>query len=63
MLCGVEERRRTMIKHHPPVDRIFEIIEIEKMDQSEMEEFFTRSFGEAGMTVDVQGMRALLNRR
>jgi len=59
MLCGVEERRRTMIKHHPPIDRIFDIIEIEKMDQAEMEEFFTRSFAEADMTVDRQAMKTL----
>lgn len=59
MLCGVEERRRTMIRHHPPVDRIFDIIEIEKMDQEEMEEFFTRSFAEAEMTVAPDAMASL----
>jgi len=47
------------IKHHPPIDRIFDIIEIEKMDQAEMEEFFTRSFAEADMTVDRQAMKTL----
>lgn len=39
MLCGVEERRRDMIQKHQPVDRIFDVIDIEPMGQSEMEDF------------------------
>ncbi len=59
ILCGVEERRRTMIRHHPPVDRIFDIVEIEKMSQPEMEEFFSRSFASADMKVKPEAMRLL----
>ncbi len=43
MLCGVEERRREMIQKHSPIDRIFDVIEIEPMSKVEMEEFFTRA--------------------
>lgn len=59
MLCGVEERRRQMIQHHPPVDRIFEIIEIEKMNQEEMEEFFSRSFESVQTVVKPEAMKTL----
>lgn len=59
MLCGVEDRRRTMIRHHPAVDRLFYVVEIEKMSQEEMEEFFTRSFADAGMTVTRGAMHVL----
>ncbi len=60
MLCGVEERRRAMIQCHPPIDRIFDIVEIEKMDRGEMKEFFERSFREADMAVDAKAMDALI---
>lgn len=41
MLCGVEERRRDMIRNHKPIERIFDIVELKTMSQSEMETFFT----------------------
>lgn len=40
VLCGVEERRREMIRHHRPVERIFDIVEIEPMNESEVRAFF-----------------------
>ncbi len=58
MLCGVEERRRTMIHHHPPVDRIFDVVEIEKMTEGEMTEFFQRSFREADIQITPEAMKA-----
>jgi len=60
MLCGVEERRRTMIQCHPPIDRIFDIVEIEKMDRGEMKEFYEQSFREADIVVDAKAMDALI---
>jgi hypothetical protein len=56
MLCGVEEKRRELIKAHQPIDRIFDIVEIPTMNDSEMEEFFIRAFLEAKMTVDKKAM-------
>jgi hypothetical protein len=60
MLCGVEERRREMIRHHRPVDRIFDVIEIARMTDAEMREFFTRSFASARMTVEPDAMDILV---
>ena len=59
MFCGVEERRRAMIKHHPPVDRLFTIVEIEKMSQDEMEECFTRLCAKANTSITAAGMSVL----
>ncbi len=59
MLCGVEERRREMIRHHQPVERIFDIIEIEPMSFEEMEAFFTKAFTSARMRVAPDAMRAM----
>lgn len=59
MLCGVEERRREMIQKHQPVDRIFDVIEIESMDVKEMESFFRRAFDSVSMSVEPSAMTLL----
>jgi hypothetical protein len=59
MLCGVEERRRDMIRRHQPIDRIFDIIEIEAMDEREMQEFFARAFESVQIRVATEAMSVL----
>ncbi|MBI1884243.1 MAG: ATP-binding protein [Chlamydiae bacterium] len=44
MLCGVEEKRREMIKNHQPIDRIFDVVEINPMAEEETKEFFRKAF-------------------
>jgi len=61
MLCGVEERRRDMIQKHQPVDRIFDVIDIETMNRQEMESFFTRAFQSVQMTVKPEAMAMLIH--
>ncbi len=56
MLCGVEERRSEMISIHPPVGRIFDVIEVEPMGDEEMRDFFTRAFGAVKIAVDPDAM-------
>jgi len=56
MLCGVEERRHRLVEHHEPVGRVFDVIKIDRMTDSEMREFYSNSFGSAGMTVDKAAM-------
>jgi hypothetical protein len=59
MLCGVEARRREMIEKHQPIDRIFDVIDIEPMNAAEMIEFFTRAFDSVGMEVEPAAMNVL----
>ncbi len=59
LLCGVEERRREMIAQHQPVDRIFDVIDIAAMTESEMREFFTKAYASVQMTVDDEAMSLL----
>lgn len=59
MLCGVEERRREMIQHHQPVERIFDIVEINPMNESEMRDFFNKAFQSQNMSVNEEAMRLL----
>jgi hypothetical protein len=56
MLCGVEARRREMILKHQPVDRIFDIIEIQPMSLDEMEKFYTDAFRSVETTIDPKAM-------
>ncbi|NUO80389.1 ATP-binding protein [candidate division KSB1 bacterium] len=59
MLCGVEERRREMIHHHQPVERIFDIVEIEPMSREEMEDFFKKAFDSVHIQVEAEAMNAM----
>lgn len=56
MLCGVDERRKEMIKNHPPVERIFDIVEIQQMGKEEMKEFYTKSFESAEIKIEPKAM-------
>lgn len=56
MLCGVEERRREMIQKHQPIERIFDVIEIDPLNEGEMKEFFQRAFETVQMSVEEDGM-------
>jgi len=59
LLCGVEERRREMIRAHQPVDRIFDVVEISTMTNDEMTQFFDRAFESVQMKVPADAMSVL----
>jgi hypothetical protein len=59
MLCGVEERRKEMIHHHQPVERIFDIVEIRPMNDNEMKEFFNKTFNSVDIQVKEEAMSLL----
>lgn len=59
MICGTEEKRRRMIENHQPVERIFDVIDIEPLSEGETREFFHRAFDLAGTKVTDEGMRVL----
>jgi AAA ATPase domain len=44
MLCGIEERRREMIRNHQPVERIFDVVEVEPMAEEDARQFFETTF-------------------
>src|SRR4030042_2215401 len=59
MLCGVEERRREMIQHHQPIERIFDIVEIKPMNENEMKDFFNKTFTSVDIQVKEEAMSLL----
>ena len=61
MLCGVEGRRREMIQHHQPIERIFDIAEIRPMNEAEMRDFFQHSFQSQDIQVESAAMPVLMH--
>jgi hypothetical protein len=59
MLCGTEERRRQMIRCHQPVERIFEVVDIERLSEQETGDFFTRAFQSVDTVVDTDAMKLM----
>ena len=51
VLVGIPDRRQDLIKHQPSVARIFDIIELPLMNESESREFFRKTFAEESITV------------
>lgn len=60
MLCGVEERRREMIRHLPPVDRIFDVIDIQPMSPEEMREFFEKAMNSVQMRLEEDAVKMMV---
>jgi hypothetical protein len=48
-----------MIRHHPPVDRIFDVVEIEAMSPKEMNEFFTKAFQSVRVAVRPEALATM----
>ena len=52
MVCAVEECRREMIEQHQPIDRVFEIVEVEPMSADEAKQFFETTFQSVNIACD-----------
>ncbi len=52
ILVGISERREEMIKHQPSITRIFDIVELTPMNESESNTFFTSMFNKSSITID-----------
>jgi hypothetical protein len=61
MVCGTEEKRADIIAGHRPVERIFDIIKLEPLDDADMSEFFSRAFSSVGIDVEPSAMALMKN--
>ncbi len=57
--AGLPERRQQMIAAQPSLDRVFELIDIQRFHRSETEEFFVKAFGKVGVTVEAEALDLL----
>ena len=60
MLSGLPERRDQLSVQQPSLMRVFRIVELERLSDEEVEDFFERAFGEAGMSVNADAMRIMV---
>ncbi len=61
MLCGVEEKRRTMIRNFEPIGRIFDIIEIKPLENQEVQSFFNKAFLSINTVLDSEAVELMVH--
>jgi len=59
LLTGVEQRRFDMIKNHPSVGRIFDVVEIKGLSPEESAQVFKKAFDSEKIVVDGEAMNAM----
>ncbi|OHD57173.1 MAG: hypothetical protein A2Y33_09635 [Spirochaetes bacterium GWF1_51_8] len=59
ILCGIEERRKQLIHIHQPIERIFDIIEVNPMESNEVETFYINAFKSVGISIDKKALSML----
>jgi len=60
ILVGLPERRDELIKHQPSVARIFDVVNLPPMSNSESEDFFTNMFGGQNITVTSEALSLMV---
>ena len=59
VLVGIPERRYQLIKAQPSLDRVFDIIEIQKFSENETNEFFSRTFGKVNVSLEKGALQSI----
>jgi len=59
-LVGVEERRSEILANQRSVERIFDVVEVNPLTESEVESFFRRAFESANLTVRDDALEPLV---
>jgi hypothetical protein len=59
MLIGLPEIRDSLSEHQPSLLRIFRVIEIEKLNNKEVSEFFKKTFDRVQMTIDPDALQTM----
>ena len=60
MPIGLPEIRDTLSKHQPSLMRVFRVVEIDKLSDKEVEEFFKKSFERVGIEVEPEAMKIMV---
>lgn len=60
MLIGIPEKRDTLSNLQPSLMRIFRVIEIEKLSDEEVQQFFSQAFATAGMQVETEAIELMV---
>ena len=60
VLVGLPERKEDLLRHQPSVARIFDVVDLPLMNESESEEFFRKLFGKQAITIDVTALSLMV---
>jgi len=60
ILVGLPERRDELIKHQPSVARIFDVVDLPPMSNSESEDFFMNMFNKHNITVTSEALSLIV---
>ena len=60
VLIGIPERREDMLKHQPPVARIFDVVDLPLMNEDESRDFFTKAFGSKNIMLDKKALSLMV---
>lgn len=60
ILVGIPERREDLLKHQLSVARIFDIVDLPLMDESESREFFSKTFTEESLVVSDEALSLMV---
>jgi hypothetical protein len=61
ILCGTEERCKELVERHQPIERIFDIIDIKSMNETEMKEFFMKAFNSVDIKINEDALNLICN--
>lgn len=60
MLIGLPEVWDTLLSQQPSLTRVFRVVEIERLSDEEVSEFFARAFGKANLKVEEEAMKSMV---
>lgn len=60
MVSGLPENRKQLANHQPSLLRVFRPIELDRLSDGEVENFFDKAFSQAGIEVDPDAMREMV---
>jgi len=60
VLIGLPEKRDVLARKQPSLMRIFRVVEIEKLDDREVQEFFIKAYTQVGMKVTEEALKLMV---
>ena len=60
MVSGLRENREQLANHQPSLLRVFRPIELGRLSDEEVENFFDKAFSQAGISVEADAMRVMV---
>ena len=60
VVSGLPEKRRQLADHQPSLLRIFRLVDLERLSDEEVRDFFANAFGEAGMSIEDDAMNEMV---